>query len=302
MEKHKKRGSLVGPTILIILGIVFLLNNLGWTTISVWDLLRLWPILLIAGGLDLLIGHRSALGSVLVLVVMLAMLGGGMWLLTSSRPTDALDGVKISESVGDATQAEVHIGFGVGMLRVESMPESNKLVEGTVELHRGEELEREFKIADNTAHLQLNSKGNWSVPFFGWEGEKTWALKFNRDVPTDLEVDAGVGDVHLDLRRMNLSGLDLDLGVGRTTVILPERGDLQARVNGGVGESVIMVPTGVKVRIHSSVGLGNVSAPSSYQRLGDGYVSPGYEKAETRVDLTVEAGIGQISIREHAGE
>jgi len=61
MEQRRWRGSLVGPIILIGLGIVFLLNNLGLLSWSVWEvILRLWPILLIAIGLDILLGRRWA--------------------------------------------------------------------------------------------------------------------------------------------------------------------------------------------------------------------------------------------------
>ncbi|HEX7973993.1 MAG TPA: DUF5668 domain-containing protein [Anaerolineales bacterium] len=52
--RHRRyRGSLVFPIVLIGLGIAFLLENLGVMTGSVWDwALRLWPVLLIAIGLD----------------------------------------------------------------------------------------------------------------------------------------------------------------------------------------------------------------------------------------------------------
>ena len=51
-ERHEHRGGFVGPTILIGLGILLLLSNLGMLQWSVWDTAwRLWPILLIAAGL-----------------------------------------------------------------------------------------------------------------------------------------------------------------------------------------------------------------------------------------------------------
>ena len=68
--EQSRRGSLVGPVILLGLGIVFLLNNLGVLEWSVWEVIfRLWPVLLIAAGLDFLIGRRSVWGSLLALVL-----------------------------------------------------------------------------------------------------------------------------------------------------------------------------------------------------------------------------------------
>jgi hypothetical protein len=287
---------------LIIIGIVLLLNNLGWTAISVWDLLRLWPILLIAGGLELLIGRRSRLGSVLVLLVMLAMLAGGLWLLGSWRPLSLAERTEVSEPLRGATDAEVEVDFGVGTLTLGSMPESGDLIRGTVDLHRGERLEREASIVGNTAHVALRSIGNWSVPVFGWEGDKRWALQINRDVPVKLTASAGVGDVSLDLKSLRLSELDLDMGIGRATVLLPARGDLDARIETGIGELIVKVPEGVGVRIQASAGLGNVSVPAGYRRQDDAYVSSGYAGAESRIDLVLEAGIGRITVQERTGE
>jgi hypothetical protein len=302
MEERRRRVNLVGPTILVVIGIVLLLNNLGWTAISVWDLLRLWPILLIAGGLELLIGQRSRLGSVLVLLVMLGMLAGGLWLLGSWWPLSSAERTEVSEPLGGATNAEIEVDFGVGTLAMGSMPESGDLVQGTVELHRGEQLVREASTAGNTAYVALRSKGNWSVPVFGWEGDKRWVLQINRDVPVKLTTSAGVGDVSLDLKSLRLSELGLDMGIGRATVLLPARGDLDARIETGIGELIVKVPQGAGVRVQASTGLGNVSVPTGYRRQDDAYVSSGYASADSRIDLVLEAGIGRILVQEHRGE
>ncbi len=300
--ESKKRVNLVGPTILIVVGIVLLLNNMGWTAVSVWDLLRLWPILLVAAGLELLIGQRSRLGSVLVLVVMLALLAGGLWLLSSSGSAVGPGGEQIGFPLEGSAWAEADIGFGVGTLRIGSVADSGNLLEGTVELHRGERLERDAKVTGDTMSVRLRSRSDWPVPFFGWEGDKAWDLRLNREVPLKLEVDAGVGDVHVDLRRMNLSAFKLNTGVGRTVVVLPEDGRIEAKISGGVGDLVVQVPDGTEIRVRATTGLGQVSVPSAYGRQGERYVSPGYERAENRIDLTVENGIGRILIQAYAGE
>jgi hypothetical protein len=60
MKVHRHRRSLVGPVILIGLGMIFLMDNLGLLDRTVWALLgTVWPLLLVAIGLDLLFGRRS---------------------------------------------------------------------------------------------------------------------------------------------------------------------------------------------------------------------------------------------------
>lgn len=61
---RRERSSVVGPLILIALGVIFLLSNLGVVSGDVWSLLlRLWPVLLVAWGLDGLLRRQGiALG------------------------------------------------------------------------------------------------------------------------------------------------------------------------------------------------------------------------------------------------
>ncbi|RIK28496.1 MAG: cell wall-active antibiotics response protein, partial [Chloroflexi bacterium] len=66
METRKNRSSLFGPILLIGLGILLLLSNLGVLTVNVWQMLfRFWPVILIAVGLDILFGRRSGIGAII---------------------------------------------------------------------------------------------------------------------------------------------------------------------------------------------------------------------------------------------
>jgi len=89
MVKHKRlyrKVSLVWPLILIGLGIIFLLNNLGALDWDVWFLIvRLWPLLLIAVGLDVLLGRRAGIWAALTVFIIIWLFVGGVWLIRSTR-------------------------------------------------------------------------------------------------------------------------------------------------------------------------------------------------------------------------
>jgi len=56
MRHKKKSGNLTGGFVLITLGIVFILNNLGFLPWNVWETLwKFWPAFLILAGLEILI-------------------------------------------------------------------------------------------------------------------------------------------------------------------------------------------------------------------------------------------------------
>jgi hypothetical protein len=80
VESLFRRLGLATPIFWIGLGIVFLLSELG---LANWDALQIiikfWPLLLIAIGLDVLIPRRSLWASVLGLIVLLAIFAAALW-------------------------------------------------------------------------------------------------------------------------------------------------------------------------------------------------------------------------------
>lgn len=77
---HKPRQSppsVFWPLVFIAAGIFLLLANLGYLSGELWDVLwRLWPLLLVALGVDQLIGRHSVIGAIFSALFMLVLIGG----------------------------------------------------------------------------------------------------------------------------------------------------------------------------------------------------------------------------------
>jgi len=68
-----RSDRLIPGTILVIIGVVFLLDNFGVINFSWWSFFSLWPILLIMGGVNLVFAHnRSNWATALKIVVLIA--------------------------------------------------------------------------------------------------------------------------------------------------------------------------------------------------------------------------------------
>jgi hypothetical protein len=302
--RQRRRGGLVGPTILIALGIVFLLNNLGYLSWGIWDsLLRLWPVVLIAVGLDLLVGRRSMLGSALVALLVLLGLCMAVWWSGFWLPNGiAIVGETINQPLGGARSADVDIGMGAGQLHIGALAESDNLIEGRVDRAGNEQIARTFTMNGDTAVFGLKSRAAWPFMF----GERRsdgveWDLRLNRAIPLRLHIDTGAGQAALDLARLHIANLEINTGVGQTTLTLPQEGQFAARINGGIGQVVVTIPAGMAARIVATTGLGQVNITGNFQRNGNVSVSPGYDGATNRVDLTVNGGIGSLVIRQESG-
>lgn len=68
-QREHRHQSVIGPLILITIGVIFLLNNFGILPWSVWDSIwRFWPVLLIIWGIQIILG-RSRLASIISSII-----------------------------------------------------------------------------------------------------------------------------------------------------------------------------------------------------------------------------------------
>lgn len=301
MNEHKSQGvSLFGPLLLIAIGVILLLNTLGIVDWRIWwTLLRLWPILLVAAGLDLLIGHRSLLGSLVATVLILAIMGGALWIVVSGRlQPGQTASEQIRQPLGEATHARVGIDPGVGILRVDALPEAANLIEGEIYLAGEEKIEHNFSLAGSQATYELRTvQGSWGSFTWVWNDRRVWELGLSPGATLALEADLGAGEAVLDLTGLTLDDLQAEVGLGRLEITLPATGRFEGNVEGAIGQTVIIVPQGMAVRIQADTGLAGRDIPAGYQQDGDTITSPGYNTAENRADLQVSQAIGLLQVR-----
>ena len=227
-QKVRRQGSLVWPLVLVGIGIFFLLSNLGVVDWEVWPtLFRLWPLLLVAIGLDLLLGRRSGIWAGITVLIVLAMFAGGFWLVetTSSVWSGELVVNEISQEFSEVESAEVRISMGVGVLEIDSMSSGPVSISGQIEVAEDEVVREDYEVKHDVAYYELSTKGQEYYPSWfinnGWDGEKEWKLSLNDDVVLDLILETGVGVSVIDVSELMLHSLQVDNGVGETTVYLP---------------------------------------------------------------------------------
>jgi len=295
---EKRQVNLVGPTLMIGIGAILLLNNLGVLDWTVWDALRLWPILLIGAGLEVLLGRQSVWGSLVAAVILIGLIAGGIWLTNTEglRPVRG-DLVDISYERNDADAAVISLEPTVGEITIGPLVDSTDLMAGTIQVMGNGELVRTVSEGD-PMEVTLTTQGSKRHGTIGMYQRSTWQLGINSDVELDLEVDIGVGDVTLDVSDLTVDNAWLDFGIGRADATLPQVNGAEVMVDGGIGTVTIRVPEDVGARIFLDAGLVGRSLPSDYTHDGDTYTSPNYARADTRVDVTIGLGIGSIRVQQ----
>ena len=127
----------------------------------------------------------------------------------------------------------------------------------------------------------------------------TWNIKLNNNLLQDVTLNMGVGKGNVDLKDIKLKELDVKCGVGDITLDLAGNyaNDVDVTVKGGVGKSVIYVPKNMGVKVKASKGLGRVRC-SGLSGNENVYTNDNYGKNSNNIDISVESGIGDITIEQ----
>jgi hypothetical protein len=313
--RPRRRGpSIVGPLILIVLGVVFLLNTMEVLPWNVWESLwRLWPLVLVLIGLELLLGRGNpwlsgliavfVIGAALVLIlltgVLLPVYRFGAPLVNGQGQPVVVQTSEIQVPLAGARQASVTVRFGAGQLDLSALPgDTGSLVEGSLTDVAGRSVAapRVTRQGDRVDVSIQGPEGGSVIPSVNQENLQ---LRLNSGLPLDLRLQGGATTADLDLRQLQGQNLYVELGASTVRVQLPEAaGTTQAQFKTGMATLNIEVPSKVAARITSRGGLSSFKIDERrFPKQGNYYVSPGYDTAPNKVDIDIDAGMASVTVQ-----
>lgn len=293
-DSYEHHG-IVGPLLLIAIGGLLLASRMG-VAIDFIAILRMWPLLLIAVGIDMLIGRRSVLGALVSAAIIIAMFAGGFWLFGVTDMA-SLETEEYVVEMGEFDQMDLTLDPAVGQLDVEAMTgESKNALTAVLSTVMGESVDTRTRDNSGVQDVSISAEGMWT----GWNstrstGHPGWEIDLNPDLQYDLDVDMGVGQLDLDLTGIDLDELTVEMGIGQTLLRLPE-GNYRAVVDAAIGELVVYIPRNHAVRITLDTGIAGHSIPSGFSRSGDTYLSPDFEDDGDVLDLFLGQAIGSLRV------
>jgi hypothetical protein len=300
--------------VLIGAGVILLLSNLGYLPWQSWNVLwRLWPLLLVVIGIDLLIGRRSIAGAIVSTLLILLLIGGAVALVFFAQNVPAL--VELAQPVELRTEhveyplagverASVTIDWTSAPGYLSALRDSPNLIEGDI-TYRGQ-LIFDVDVRGDQADVELDS--HFAAPRFGpfdfggW-AEERWDVKLSPNVSLDLTLDAGSGPCDFDLSGLLVSGLFLDGGSGSIDLALPSGSTFEVRMDGSSGPVAIILPESVGAQVVLDSGSGSFRPDERFrlvegERGDDGvWETDNFRTAEHTILLEIDQGSGLISIR-----
>lgn len=301
---YRHGPRLFWPIVLIGAGLVFLLNNLGVIQGNPWAVLwRLWPVLLIALGVEILIGRSGGFGAVVSALLGVGVVAFVLWVLIARpalpgfNPTigNDLQTTNIKYPLKEIRSASVSINFTTGTNELRALADSDQLIDGTLR-HYGD-LTFDPSDSGSQASIRLFASGG-SVPFpFVSESSERWDIGLNPRVAYDLDLSMGVGQSNLDLSKLTITGGRINAGVGTTDLHLPVTGRFTLNVDGGVGTLRIYLPSSMALRVEVDTGIGSFNSDARLRSLGgDVYETDSFASASNAITLRVKVGVGSISV------
>jgi len=312
--QRRRPPSLFWPIVLIGAGVVLLLANLGYLPRLSWGVIwKLWPLLVVALGVDLLIGRRSVVGAIVSAVLICVLIAGILLISIFAQNIPAVSEWiqppefqtrHVEHPLTDVERATVSIDWTSVPGYLSPLEDSPNLIEGDIDYFG--ELTFDVSVRGDRANVKLDSRstGIWFWPFnLGDQSDKRWDVGLSPNVLLDLTFDAGSGPCDFDLAGLQVSGLVLDSGSGPIDLSLPSGSTFEAEIDGGSGPITIVLPRSVGARVELDSGSGPFSPDARFQlvegkRRGDGvWETDNYRTAEHTILLKIDQGSGPVTIR-----
>lgn len=262
-----RQGSFFWGAILVVIGFVLVLSNLGLLgNINIWGLV--WPIFLILLGAWVLFGtfFRKP--------------------VESEHAEIPLSGIK---------EGSVDIKHGAGRLHIYAGSSPNNFMEG--DFGGGVDCTTQSTGDFLKAKLRMPSQ---FFPFFWVPGfSLDWSIGLVKNVPLVLVVDSGANDARIDLTELNVKEFKLKSGVSSAKVHLPANaGNTKVKIDSGVSSVDLYIPEGVEAKIRSQGGLSSANINRNrFPKTGNYYQSPGYADAQNKIEIDIQMGVGSVSVK-----
>jgi hypothetical protein len=290
-----RRDGWVGPLVSLGLGTVLILGNLGYLPWGGWNLLwRLWPILLIAWGLDVAFAHQKSLWSTIGRVALgLLLVGGIIWLSVASPLNNSIKTMTVSQSLDGARRSAITLKDNVGEFALTGDAAQDKLITGTVGIPENMTLITNYTAPkDGVSAYGLEPSG--VIVVSTKSDTSIWKFKLNSYIPLSLDSEMAVGNMVLDLSDTMVEDINAQMAVGQTYINFPAKVNITGEVQGAVGETILRFPKGTDVTIHFSGGLTTVQLAKGFTRSGN-EISSDFAGDNT-ITLDVNQAVGTLVV------
>lgn len=290
-------NKIISGIVLIGIGIVFLLMNLGYISFSIFfSLFDLWPLILVIVGINIIFKKKPIISFItwtlfFIILIFYGTFYEGRNVLIRGMSTGY--GTNITKSIGTSYGV---LNLDIGGAKVNIGSEEKDLLKLSAQ---GDKLEHSetYKNSKETAVLSFRNK-NFNGINLNKRGSN-YKFDLNKNVIWDLDFDLGAISGELNLEDIPIRSIDLDLGAGNLDIVFGNKhSKSNVYIDAGVSNLTITVPNEVGLKIKMDRALSKINIDDlNLTRLGDYYISSNYEDANTKLEFDIDIGVGKIDFK-----
>ena len=291
--------TFVGPVILIILGVVFLLNNLGILPWDIWfSLWKFWPVILVLVGVEILLGKNASIKTFAILIGLIFLVP----IILSYNPLTnnplATEEFKVEEGLGTATKAKINLNFPASNIKISALnSDSSFLIEGKItysQAAKKPEIKKEEGLGEANLNLVQSIEGK--LPFIS--NLKTNAdLSLTRAIPLSILIKTGASTANLDLSQVRAEYLEINSGASNIVIKLAPDFNQKVLIKTGASSITLEIPEKLESAVVVDSQVKSVDVANRFEKKENRYETKGFDKALTRAEIEIKAAAGNIVIK-----
>lgn len=299
----KNRGIL--GVILILIGVAWIIKQTGVVSIN-WaaSIKTLWPIFLVSTGATVMLSNKKRLVTGIWILTFALLVGFGIYKRDESNRIFELK-KSFEIDLGPATHVEkqrveneilLEPGTEEGRLILQLGAVKTQLSAGNNDMlvqldsnipNLEQRLSQGKQVVLEYSHEQVNRK---TIPNFN--------LQMNPTLLWDINANMGIVDGRLDLGKVPLQGIELNLAAGSLELIVGEQQpSTNIRLRTGVANLDLYIPEDAGLKVKSGKFLSDLSFHNITVTEKDGeFITENYEKADQKIEIDIVTAMSAIRI------
>lgn len=304
--------------LLVIIGTLFILKNLGWIFFDWWTVFRLWPLILILWGISIIPikGYVKLILSLVTVAVAILLMSkfdkrerpfanwhrhNHEWRFDMDDSDD--DSTYNSNSqelfqLYDSTTKRAVLSFdaAAGDFTIADSTLGDKLLVfrkkgniGDYSMTSSKEGDREeIKLKINESDVKLNNRGNMVK------------LVLNPKPVWDFNFDIGAANIDFDLSNFMVQDLKVEGGASSINLKMGNKSPLtNVKIEAGAASIDIKVPASTGVDLRAEMVLSSKTLKGFNKVEGGHYRSNNYATAKNKMIINIDAGVSSLNIERY---
>jgi hypothetical protein len=317
-----RHDKLVPGIILIALGVVFLMHSFGYLHIYWLNILHLWPLFLVIGGINLIFANNR---SVWATALKLAVVAFGLYIVLFSNFDNRFIFWR-NYSYQDKNDFDGDDNNGTGIVKVEGNSQFNEpfhpdahiaklnisggastyyLSDTTNELFQAstKEYGASYKYThhvDDSVYVlnfEMKKSPNWN---FRRHSDNSATFKLNSMPVWDIHVETGASKLDFDLSKFKIRNMKVEGGAAAFDIKLGQPLSVtRLDVETGVSDVQVKIPANAACSVDTDSGLSSNKFDGFNKTSDNHYETPGFSNAANKIYIRLSGGVSDFKVNRY---